>query len=114
MDPVTSKGTIEIIATLLKEAEKQGVLDRLLTVFRTKPRILLLGCTGTGKTNLLESLSNPHPAAIRREDRTLYTEAKNLIVNNKAYRFIDTTGDVLRSDDRKQAMREAMAAKGGT
>jgi energy-coupling factor transporter ATP-binding protein EcfA2 len=110
---MSSKATVEIIATLLKEAEKQGIFDRLRTAFRSKPRILLLGSTGTGKTNLLESLSNPHPAAIHREDRTLYTEAKNLIVNSKAYRFIDTTGDETRGDDRNKAMREAMAAKGG-
>jgi hypothetical protein len=54
-----------------------------------------------------------HSAAIRREDRTVFTEAKNLILKSKPYRFIDTTGDVLRGDDRNQAMREALAARGG-
>ena len=76
---MTTKGSIEIIATLLKETEKQGLFERLLTVFKTKPRILLLGCTGAGKTNLLAFPSNPYPAAIHHDDRTLYTEAKNLI-----------------------------------
>ena len=113
MDPATSKGSIEIIATLLREAEKLGLFERLLTVFKTKPRILLLGCTGTGKTNLLASLSNPHPVAIRHDDRTIYTEAKNLILDGHPYRFIDTTGDVERGKDRTQAVREAMSARGG-
>jgi ethanolamine utilization protein EutP (predicted NTPase) len=110
---VDAKNAATFVVTLLKEAQKQGLLKRLLAALKKKPRILLLGCTGTGKTNLLNSLIRSDTTAIRREDRTLYTEAKNLLVKDKLYRFIDTTGDLLRKDDRVQAMREAMAARGG-
>jgi len=110
---VDAKTAASFVVTLLKEAEKQGLVKRLLAVLKKKPRILLLGCTGTGKTNLLESLVKSDASAIRREDRTLYNEARNLIVKGKPYRFIDMTGDLSRSDDRIQAMREAMAARGG-
>ncbi len=105
---------VEIVVTLLKEADKQGLLDRVRNALKKKPRILLLGCSGVGKTNMLQSLSNPYPAAIRREDRTMYTEARKLVVKGKYYHFIDTPGDTyFGRDARKQTMREAMAAKGG-
>jgi hypothetical protein len=38
LDPIRSKASIELLAVLLKEAEKQGLLDRALTAFKTKPR----------------------------------------------------------------------------
>ena len=113
MEPAATKESISLVVSLLKEAEKQGLIDRLRTVFKKKPRILLLGCTGTGKSNLRESLVKPNPPAINAGDRTMYTEAKNIIVQGKPYRFIDTPGDEERSDDRKEAMRQAMAARGG-
>lgn len=112
VEVATSFG-IKVAVAALKEAKDQGAFRRLIDFFKKKPRIIILGCTGTGKTNFLESLTKPVVSAIPREDRTLYTEAKNLLVKDKTYRFIDTVGDVQRDADRSLAIREAMAAKGG-
>lgn len=113
MDGVSAQTAAKFAVALFKEAKDQGLLNRLLTRLKRKPRILLLGCTGTGKTNFLSSLTATAAPAIRREDRTQWTEAKNLLLDDKAYRFIDTPGDVERDEDRNQAIREAVAAKGG-
>src|SRR5579859_6631665 len=112
-DPGTVKAGIELAAVLLKEAKRLGLLDQLVTFFKTKPRILVLGCTGTGKTNFIEAIVHESPKAIRKEDRTIYTEAQTLVVGKDPYRFIDTPGDKLRKDDRVEAIRQAMSASGG-
>jgi hypothetical protein len=113
-DPGSIKTGIELASLLLKEAEKQGLAAKLKALFRRKPRVLVLGCTGTGKTNFLNALVQPQPGAIRKEDRTRYTEAKDLLVQaGSAYRFVDTPGDTDLRDARLQAIREAMSAKGG-
>ena len=112
-EPTTTGVVIKVLAALLKAAKDQGLLAGLITALKAKPRILLLGCSGTGKTNFLQSLVTLLPEPIAREDRTLYTQAKNVMMKRQAYRFIDTTGDVARDSDRKQAIREAMSAKGG-
>jgi hypothetical protein len=113
-DPGSIKAGIELASLLLKEADKQGLFSKLKTIFKRKPRVLVLGCTGAGKTNFLEALVAQQPGAIRKEDRTRYTEAKDLLIQaGSPYRFIDTPGDTERKDDRIQAIREAMSAKGG-
>lgn len=104
---------IEIASLLLKEAKSQGLLTKLKTLLKRKPRVLVLGCTGAGKTNFLNALVQPQPGPIPKESRTRYTEAKDLLVSTNAYRFVDTPGDTERKDDRIQAIREAMSAKGG-
>jgi putative ribosome biogenesis GTPase RsgA len=55
---------------LLEAAQEQGYLDRLLASFRRKHRILVLGSTGVGKSNLVASLKRQAPRVIDRLERT--------------------------------------------
>lgn len=82
-DPATIQGSVKLITLLLKEAEKQGLIDRLKLIFKAKPRILLLGCTGAGKSNFLKSLTVESPEAIPREARTQFTTARNIVLKSK-------------------------------
>lgn len=54
----------------VKLAIKQGWFEKLVTVFQKKHKILLLGSTGVGKTNLVQSLTEVTPKAIHHMNRT--------------------------------------------
>jgi energy-coupling factor transporter ATP-binding protein EcfA2 len=105
---------VRLVTLLLEEAKKQGTFEKLKTVFKKKPIVLLLGATGAGKSNLLQSLYLERPEAIARSNRTVYPEPKLLTIKGKhPYRFIDTPGDSFLKDGRVEAIRKAMSARGG-
>jgi energy-coupling factor transporter ATP-binding protein EcfA2 len=109
-------GGIKLANLLLEQAEKQGLIDRLTIAFKKKPRVLLLGATGTGKSNFLESLSVERPEPIARANRTVFPEAHLLTVEGtRPYRFVDTPGDTspAMKDARIDAIRESLGARGG-
>ncbi len=105
---------MKLAALLLEEAEKQGFIDRLKIIFKRKPRVLLLGATGVGKSNFLQSLSVERPEPIPRASRTQYAEPHVLTVKGShPYRFIDTPGDSSMKDARIDSIRESLSARGG-
>lgn len=105
---------MKLAALLLEEAEKQGFIDRLKIVFKKKPRVLLLGATGTGKSNFLQSLSVERPDPIPRASRTVFPEPHVLTIKGShPYRFIDTPGDTSMKDARIDSIRESLSARGG-
>src|SRR2546423_12515590 len=98
----------EAAIELVKLAYKQGWLDKLKTAFRKKHRVLVLGATGTGKTNLLESLSELVPKAIHNMNRTEFAERHAVRIVKEPFIFIDTPGDLPLKDRRISAIRDAM------
>ena len=110
----TAAGGIELAGALFELAEKQGIIDKLEIAFKRKPRVLLLGQTGTGKSNFLQSLSVERAEPISRAVRTQYPNRKVLTLQKKrAFRFVDTPGDTDYKDVRIQEIRESLSAKGG-
>ncbi len=90
-------------------AEKQGWVDRLLAMFKKKHRILVRGSTGTGKTNLLASLTQAMPEAIAAMNRTEFATRHRINLSGTPFVFVDTPGQVGHGSRRLGAIREEMA-----
>lgn len=79
-------------AELIDYTKKQKWFKRLIDRFRKKYYVIVLGTTGTGKSNFLASLFSAYPDPIDVTDRTttvLLTEAR---IGNTPFVFIDTPG----------------------
>jgi GTP1/Obg family GTP-binding protein len=94
---------------LLQLAHKQGWLDKLITAFRKKHKILVLGSTGVGKTNFLHSLSTLMPEAIHYMSRTEFVQKHQIKIAKELFQFQDTPGEIGKATRRLKAVREAMA-----
>jgi len=106
--PIPGVAEAEAAIELLKLAHKQGWLDRLLTALRKKHNILVLGCSGAGKTAFLESLTATIPTAIDRMNRTEFAQKHAIRIAKLPFVFVDTPGQKLHSSRRLSAVREAM------
>lgn len=104
LDKALGKGTDK----LFEKAEKSGWLDNLVDVFRRKHKILVLGLTGTGKTNFLISLTETTPQAINLMSRTRFMQKHKIRIQKNPFVFVDTPGEKGKEDERRKAIKEAM------
>ena len=72
-DVAAAKAAVAIVQL----ANQQGWLDKLRDLFQTKHKIILLGSTGTGKSNFRDSLQSLMPKAIDRLQRTRWADIDN-------------------------------------
>jgi energy-coupling factor transporter ATP-binding protein EcfA2 len=107
MDP-TTKAIIEATGHAVNLAVEQGWFSKLLNALKKKHRILVLGSTGVGKTNLLESLKAIVPPAISAMSRTEFVEKRGFKIETEPFIFIDTPGQIGHKARRRDAIREAM------
>jgi energy-coupling factor transporter ATP-binding protein EcfA2 len=112
VEPVTtSLIAIESAAKLYRIAEDEGFVKRLANFFKHTETIIVLGSTGSGKTNLLDSLAvaaalvEPIPATTR----TQTTERRRVVVNERPFVIIDTPGQREHGPQRQSIYREALA-----
>jgi len=103
------KGALEI----LKLAKEEGWLDKLKALLKKRTRVLVLGSTGVGKTNLLHALTQPLPKAIDSINRSEFAHKHKLVISDEPFEFNDTPGQELHDARRRVAIREQMA-KGPT
>lgn len=97
-----------IAIKLFELAKRQGWLDRLASSFKKRHRILVLGCTGTGKSQFVESLTESLPAAIDRLNRTEFAQKHSIKIAKTPFEFIDTPGQRVHRERRLAAVREAV------
>lgn len=90
-------------------ARKRGWFDKLIAACRKKHKILLLGSTGRGKTNLLKSLTEVVPQAIHHLNRTEFGQKHHIQISDQPFIFVDTPGQVHHAPRRLEAIRETMA-----
>lgn len=109
----TAKAVAEAAIELIGKAQKQGWLDNLVTALRRKPRILVLGATGTGKTAFVESLIDNVPKAIDPMNRTQFVEQYRIKISKEPFIFIDTPGQIRHARRRRQAIKEALNVQNG-
>jgi energy-coupling factor transporter ATP-binding protein EcfA2 len=95
-------------ATTYELAKKQGWIDRLVGALKKKHSVLVLGSTGVGKSNFLNSLSQELPEAIDILNRTVANEKGRLTVKSSIVDFIDTPGELGLRGKRVQAYRELL------
>ncbi|WP_233846360.1 GTPase domain-containing protein [Paraburkholderia sp. HD33-4] len=101
----------KVAVDFLKLAKKEGWLDQALSAFKHKHNILVLGSTGVGKTNFLQSLTTLTPAAIDHMNRTEFAQKHKIKIAKEPFIFLDTPGELGKAPLRKKAIREAMAKK---
>src|SRR3712207_2411120 len=84
----------KVAVAILQMAQKQGLLDKLVDAFKKKHLIVVLGSTGTGKSNFIDSLRTLVPKAIDRMSRTQFATQHRLKLAGTIFDFVDTPGDV--------------------
>ena len=96
---------------VLETAHKQGWLDKIIDAFKRKHRVLVLGSTGVGKTNFLQSLTSLTAPAIDYMKRTEFSREHGIKIGKSPFIFIDTPGELGKQPRRKKAIREALSGE---
>ena len=107
-DPLTTLGAA---ARLWRIADDVGLLKRVANFFKKKERIVVLGSTGSGKTNMLDSLAAAAALVepISAQTRTTATDTREILVNDRPFVVIDTPGQQEHAPARQRVYREALA-----
>lgn len=104
----TSLTAIEAFTQLYRLAEDEDLRKRIVNFFKHKDKIVVLGSTGTGKTNLLNSLEVAAALveAVPAMTRTEATEERGVIVDERPFKIIDTPGQAGHVSQRQKLYRE--------
>jgi 50S ribosome-binding GTPase len=95
-------------AAIVQIAQKQGWLDRLWDLFRIKHPVIVLGSTGTGKSNFIESLRSLVPKAIDSLNRTSEAQIKRVRLAGSIFDFVDTPGQGAHKSRRMSAVQQIL------
>jgi energy-coupling factor transporter ATP-binding protein EcfA2 len=105
---VTGAKGVSTAISLAKQAKELGLLEKLINVFKKKHKILVLGATGVGKSQLMKSLVTEIPEAISNMNRTGFKEDIHLKISKNIFHFVDTPGQKEHKQRRKDEILEAM------
>ena len=108
VDPLTFGLLGKIGELVVDRAAKQGWLDKLADVFRKKHKFLILGSSGTGKSNFIDSLRNLVPPTIHYLNRTQFPRKHAIRLSRQPFRFIDTPGQEVHEARRMREIRSAL------
>jgi energy-coupling factor transporter ATP-binding protein EcfA2 len=106
--------TVDAIAIGIESfalAKELGLLDRIPSIWKKKHVVLVVGATGTGKTNLLYSLTKLAPEAIDRISRTTMVKPYRVKVEGRYFTFLDTPGQEQHKSLRMRGIVQAMRKK---
>lgn len=90
----------------LKHIKKFGYLRKALVKYIPKHDVLVIGSTGTGKTNLVDKLGQVQPSAIDRFLRTNRSKEYVYKIDGKHFKFIDIPGQDMSESERLETIRE--------
>ena len=71
---------VELIAAGYKLADEAGLLDKLAASLKGKRRVLVLGASGAGKTQFINSIRRPLSLPISRTDRTRVSTSHRVLI----------------------------------
>lgn len=106
-------GSLAPIAGRILLATTPRVAGRLRALVRGRHRVLVAGTTGTGKTQLIDSLTELIPPTISYLDRTSFSKSADVQVQKEFFRIWDTPGQKLMGTDRAQAIKDVSAKRFG-
>lgn len=97
-------------AALYRLADDVGLLKRIVNLFKRKEKLIVLGRSGTGKTNFLVSLaaSAGLVEAVKATDRTVRTVEQSVVINDQPFIVFDTPGQEQHDYDRTSQIRARM------
>lgn len=97
----------------IRFAQQQGWIEKLKdAAFARKHPVLVLGSTGVGKTNFLESLRTFVPQAIDAVNRTEVASREKIKIDKDIFIFEDTPGQKLHRQRRMNAILGAAGSDG--
>jgi hypothetical protein len=99
----------EVGYELIKVAESKGLLNNLKDLFRKKHRILLMGSSGTGKTQFIKCACDIFADAIDKIARTEFPSKSKFNIDGRLFEFIDTPGQKYHKARRSEAFRESLS-----
>jgi len=97
-----------IVNAAVTAATKKRLFDQLVTLVRRRRKILVLGASGVGKTQLVRSLKEDMIDSIPASERTQFSERTKIIFDNLPFFFIDTPGHVHYARAPKRAVQSAI------
>lgn len=97
-----------IIGEGAKAAIKSDLFSKLLTLFKHKHKILVLGASGVGKTQLVRALKDDIVESIPASERTSFTEKTKIIFDGLPFLFVDTPGHIYYQSTRQKAIQSAI------
>lgn len=89
-------------------AEELGLWKRWRSWLKKKRKILVLGASGTGKSQLINSIADPLSDRLDTMQRTVAVERRLLMISGNPFIFSDTPGQLLDEAKRKVAITEAI------
>jgi len=89
-------------------AERFGLIDKLVTFFKKPQNIVVLGATGTGKSNFLATIQGIESEIFDAFNRSHIRELHQLKISKFRFNFYDTPGHQANFSERINAIREAL------
>ncbi len=93
---------------IYKLAKELGWIDKLKTFWKKKKRIIVLGSTGAGKTQFIDSMQQLIPQLILNTQRTAFPLDRVLSLAGELFEITDTPGQSSHRSRRMDAIRDAM------
>jgi energy-coupling factor transporter ATP-binding protein EcfA2 len=92
----------------IRIAKREKLLDRAIDLFRQKNRVMLLGSTGAGKSQFLDSVADVLPPPRPASARTEFVNIRRFDLNGVLIDFIDTPGQLEHRPRRDEALKQAL------
>lgn len=110
-EPVDAAVAAKAALAILQAAQRQGWAKKLRRALKRKHYILVLGSTGVGKTQFIESLKMLVPQTINAMDRTSTDVDRTVALGNAVFVFTDTPGEIAHATSRIGAIRRLVRRK---
>ena len=94
----------KILEEVVEHSVENGRLDQLKAALRRRQNVLLLGSTGTGKSNLRRAIKR-ETVDIPISDRTMVVENERIRITDHFFKIHDTPGDISLDGQRQKAYR---------
>jgi hypothetical protein len=98
----------EGLVTGIEIGKELGLWKQLASHFRRRRKILVLGASGAGKTQFINSIEKPLAQRLSQSERTVGVEKRKAVIDGYPIRFFDTPGQILDQAKRAEALKMAV------